>query len=281
MDLKNKLKNLPTIYYVNLDNRIDRREYMETQFDFWGIKNFHRISATKYLASKIESWKDAFVNGDPEYYLTNAPVVANSITHLELIKDWINNTNEQYMIMMEDDYDLNLIEYWHFDWDYLMNNIPYDWDCIQLGFESNSYINFFLHPKLPASTYFGPCMINRNYAKKILNLHYQDNKVNLLTKTNLKIYKDKQDGITPDYFICGNGKTYCIPLITCNNDLLSLENSTLYYRDWHVKSRNFYYEWWMYERDNFSLDDFFTYGKPYDSLMRKYININLSVEVGI
>ena len=32
MNLKNKLKNFPHIYYTNLDNRTDRREnYMEDQ----------------------------------------------------------------------------------------------------------------------------------------------------------------------------------------------------------------------------------------------------------
>ena len=71
---------------------------------------------------------------------------------------------------MEDDYDLNLIEYWNFDWDYLMNRVPYDWDCIQLGFESTEFIPFFLHPKLRHS-YFGPVVLNRDYVEKLLSIH--------------------------------------------------------------------------------------------------------------
>jgi hypothetical protein len=31
---------------------------------------------------------------------------------------------------MEDDTDLSLVKYWHFDWEYFMNNIPYDWDAV-------------------------------------------------------------------------------------------------------------------------------------------------------
>lgn len=37
MDLNNKLKNFPHVYYTNLDNRVDRRCYMESQFKKWNI----------------------------------------------------------------------------------------------------------------------------------------------------------------------------------------------------------------------------------------------------
>lgn len=67
MDLKNKLKGLPTIYYFNLDNIIERREYMESQFDRWEIKDFKRISSTKYLASQVKTWKH-LLNGDYTKY---------------------------------------------------------------------------------------------------------------------------------------------------------------------------------------------------------------------
>jgi len=42
IDLKNRFENFPHIYYVNLDNRTDRKEYMEDQFDYWKL-NFTRV----------------------------------------------------------------------------------------------------------------------------------------------------------------------------------------------------------------------------------------------
>ena len=33
MDLNNKLKNIPKIYYINLNERSDRKNYIESQFD--------------------------------------------------------------------------------------------------------------------------------------------------------------------------------------------------------------------------------------------------------
>ena len=56
-----KLKGLPKIYWLNLDADVDRREYMEKQFDYWQIEDHTRISgydareddASVYLKGRI------------------------------------------------------------------------------------------------------------------------------------------------------------------------------------------------------------------------------------
>ena len=44
----NKLEGLPKIYYINLDDRPDRREYMEDQFRWWGITDYERVNASRF-----------------------------------------------------------------------------------------------------------------------------------------------------------------------------------------------------------------------------------------
>ena len=274
MDLNNKLKGLPTIYYTNLDNRTDRREYMESQFDRWGIKNFVRVSGTKYLASKHEEWRDKYVGEGHAW--GQIQHTANAITHLEMIKNWLQTTNETYMLMMEDDIDLSTIEYWNFDWEYLMNNIPYDWDCIQFSCLVKRALKFFLTPKPDHGTYFGPCLINRHYAEKLIRLHYVDSdKINIEMKTRNKIFMNEADNkLTVDYFICENGRTYIIPLLKGNIDLLSYENYTVNQGliDHASVTNEIFYDWWKNKHHKFSLEDFFTYGKPNDELMTVYLN---------
>jgi len=262
MDLKNKLNNLPHIYYVNLDNRVDRKEYMENQFDWWKVKNFTRVSSSKYLASQSDEWADKVISGN----VKNLPAyaVGNAITHFELLKDWLATTNDPYVILMEDDYDMNLIEYWQFDWDYLMTKLPYDWDCIQLGFETKHFIPFFLHPKLRHS-YFGPIMITRDYAEKLLRLHCVGEKYCL--DKFVSDYTFRYSSVTVDYFMGHTGKTYSIPLITTNIESGSTEKNVMVPRDHHTKSRSAYYYWWMSQSKNFTLDEFFTYGKENDHKM--------------
>ena len=38
-----KLQGIPHIYWLNLDADVERREYMESQFRYWEIKNHTRI----------------------------------------------------------------------------------------------------------------------------------------------------------------------------------------------------------------------------------------------
>ena len=45
--ITNKLKGISHIYYLNLDCRVDRRDYMESQFDTWEIKDYTRIKLNK------------------------------------------------------------------------------------------------------------------------------------------------------------------------------------------------------------------------------------------
>ena len=40
-----KLKGFPHVYWINLDDKTDRAEYMEEQFKFWEIEKTTRISA--------------------------------------------------------------------------------------------------------------------------------------------------------------------------------------------------------------------------------------------
>jgi len=266
MNLHNKLKGLPAIYYTNLDHRTDRREYMESQFDYWGIENYHRVSGTKYLSTEDYKWEHLVLD---KYLSFGSAAVANSITHLEMIRNWLEVTDDEYMIMMEDDYDLSLIEYWNFDWEYLMGHIPENWDCIQLGFENEEIIPFFLHP-VHHNHGFGPCLINRDYAKKLIKLHCIDDKFKLNILTN-DIRHKKQYGMV-DSFILEGGKSYAIPLITNNPDLGSDYDLTQMARSWFKNCRDLYYNWWKNEYSKFTLEDFFTYGKPNDFQMMKQVN---------
>lgn len=265
MNLQDKLKGLPTIYYVNLDHRNDRREYMESQFDHWKISNFKRISATKYLSSEFSEWKHLLFDKD----ILGPAAIGDSITHIEMIKNWLETTSEQYLIIMEDDYDLSLIEYWNFDWDYLMNNIPENWDCIQLGYENIDILFFYLHP-VHHNHGFGPCLINRDYAKKLLKLHYIDGKFKLNLKTSNLRHK-KIYGMV-DAFILEGGKTYSMPLITNNPDLgsdIDLEGKP---KGWFEECRDLYYNWWQNEHHKFTLEEFFTYAKSNDHAMIRNVN---------
>ena len=282
MNLKDKLRGLPPIILATIDERKDRQEYTETQYDYWGIKNYTKVSGSKYQLSTYEDyWKDLVIlNPFPEEYKRRKQHIAEisiTLAHLINIKNWLETTSDPYVIIMEDDYDLSFIEHWHFDWEYLMNNIPYDWDCIQMSFENDKIVPCYLHPILSGHS-TGASLINRRYAEKIISLHYKEGKFDL--SQNICNYKWSPRGIeyysgmgmpnfTTDYFLGHNGKTYCMPLISVNQNLGSWAQNID--RKNERKDLEFCYKaykkWWTQLRDDYTLEEFFTYGKPNDRII--------------
>ena len=314
--LVEKLKGIPHVYYFNLDNRTDRKKYMENQFNYWGIP-FTRVSQNKYLAREWKKWKhlvkpeieqegsdekkvipipfdknheqyeEAISKENTENMLwhTKKVTIANTISHIDFLKRWYEETDEELLIIMEDDYDLSLISQWTFDWEYLMSKIPYDWDCVQLGFQSFVNIKCFLHPKEPTQNLsggFGPCLLNRRYVSKIIDLHYRNgffrldgvcaDKYLFQNVSDLEDKIQRQKTLNVEYIIVENGRTYCLPLIPMDNDFGSYEDDVYIFYFHHVVCREIYYHWWNELQYSFSLDDFFSYNKPNDWNMTYDVN---------
>lgn len=287
---KNKLENIPKTYYLNLDSREDRREHTESQFKTFGITNYERISASKFLASEFDSWKHLIANAEQEVYsnsILHRVELGTAISYIDFLENWLKTTNDPYLLLMEDDHDLSYIEYWHFDWNYLMSKLPYDWDCIQLGFENFWEIPCFLHPIHRYHT-LGPSLIKRRYAEKLVEIHIVDGQYNFHQQNrNFKwsikkdwncsfIHPDSKRKIemsgagrptpsTADYFLGHCGKTYCLPLITLSPDIGSYETDYLRSdREDLMFTRRAYDIWWKKLKNSISLQDFFYYGKPND-----------------
>ena len=87
---------------------------MEDQFHKWGIFNYKRFWSDGIIPNNYDVWSKYVYKPEllreVDYLKT-----CISISTLEMIRHWVENTDENYLILMEDDYDLNLIEYWHFD----------------------------------------------------------------------------------------------------------------------------------------------------------------------
>ena len=274
MNLENKLIGFPHVYYFNMDKETDRNEYMKTQFDTYGIE-YTRVSSNRFDASKVSDWsnflydsQDIIKNQDG----MNLRVLANFVSHIAFLKEWYDNSDEDIIVLMEDDYDLSLIDYWHFDWNYFMSHIPFDWDTIQLGYEHFERVQFFLSHKDYRSFNFGPTLINRSHVKKILDLHLIDGRIK--GRGNCA-YGIDDTLMSVDMSINHIGKNYTIPLITTNTDLFQKDNSSNVFKRHHV-NRYIYHYWWKNKRDEFSLEDFFRMNKPNDNEMTEYLQNHAS-----
>jgi hypothetical protein len=280
MDLNNKLKNMPKIYYMNLDERPDRKNYIESQFDELKINNSERYSVSKYRVENFEDWELLLSHKLNVNSSLDIMWAASTITYLNLIEDWLIKTTDKYAIIIEDDYDLLMSKYWHFDWEYLMNNIPYDWDIVQLSYENPHIYPCFLHPTMDSSG-AGALLINRHFAEKLIRLHKIDDKYCIdKNKNKMSSYYWRNQGELPNLqeflvidYLLKMGRSYSIPLIYSSVDWGKRYELNNIDADQYKIFKQCEYAckyWWIKLRDKFTLDEFFSYGKPND----KYITFN-------
>ena len=80
-----KLKGLPPIYYINLDDQPERKIYMETQFKYWEIENYTRISA---YDGREDDLSDIIKGKYPDDMLSGE--VGCTTSHLKTLKEFLN-----------------------------------------------------------------------------------------------------------------------------------------------------------------------------------------------
>lgn len=269
MDLNNKLVGFPHVYYFNMDEEINRRDYMESQFKNHGIE-FTRISSNRFDASRMDEWVNCLQDKNSvikDIKGIDSRVLANFVSHMVFLKEWYESSSDDHIILMEDDYDLSLIDYWHFDWNYLMSRLPFDWDTVQLGYEHFERVQFFLSHKDYRSFNFGPTLINRRHVSKILDLYFNNGKI---ISQGFPCYGTVGKVFSVDMSINHVGKNYTLPLITTNTDFFQQDNAYQVYKR-HQINRHIYHYWWKNKRDKFTLEDFFTMGKLNDNDMTEYL----------
>lgn len=194
-----KLKNLPPVYYINLDDQIDRRQYMETQFKYWEIKDYTRISGYDGRNSDLGE----IISGRyPDY--VNSGEIGCVTSHLRAIKYWYDNSDSKYALFLEDDVELSTARFWNFTWSEFFCRVPYNWDCLQLAIICTGDIHVTLHNRFVNDFSTAAYVINRQYAEKLIKLHVRGDKY--------KLDQNVKPRPTADDLIYNAGVTYSCPL---------------------------------------------------------------------
>ena len=201
-----KLKDIGPIYCINLDGQPERWQYMEDQFKYWEIENYTRISA---YDGREDDLGDILKGRYPDNM--NSGEVGCTTSHLKAIRHFVEETDEPYAIMMEDDCSLDLVRFWNFTWKDFYGRIPYDWDVVQISIICTGDIHVKIHKRFVNEFSTACYLITRHHAEKLLRLHTRGNKYKL------------DNGVRPrpvaDDLIYNSGNTYSIPLLLYRTEL--------------------------------------------------------------
>lgn len=201
-----KLKGIPDIYYINLDDKVDRRKYMENQFEYWGVKNYTRISACDGREDDLSG----ILEGRYPENMTSGEVGCVT-SHLKALKQWLETSDDEYLIMMEDDCDLSTVKHWGFTWKQFFSQVPFGFDVVQLAIINPQSITVRMHRRFVNDFSTACYVINRHYAQKLVNLHCRGDK--------FKLDQGVKPRVVADDLIYNSGNTFAMPLFLYKLDL--------------------------------------------------------------
>lgn len=163
---KNPLENFPSVYYISLEESVDRRQALEKQFAEYGI-------IPKPVISKRFSESDDQITGEFIQSL-NSGTAGCVASHLKMIRKWYEETDEDYGFFCEDDLSLETLGYWDFTWEEFIGKIPEDAHAVQLLIIRKNFETFELRRRLWDDWSGTAYILTREYAKILINRYCLD-----------------------------------------------------------------------------------------------------------
>ena len=117
-----KLKGFGPLYIINLDDQPERMEWMKNQLEEWEVKDYTRISAHDGRPSTGDDLSDILTGKYPD---SITPGEIGCVTsHLKALKHFVEETDAPYAVIMEDDCDISITQFWTFTWSCLLYTSP-------------------------------------------------------------------------------------------------------------------------------------------------------------
>ena len=195
-----KLKGIPPVYVINLDDKPDRWKFMEDQFKYWEVEKYERISA---YDGRGDNDLGEILKGKYPDQMTSGEVGCVT-SHLKALKKFLNETDEPCALIMEDDCDLGTVLHWGFTWKDFYAKVPYDYDVVQLAIINPASITVQLHKRFVNDFSTACYLITRRHAQKLVDLHCRGDKY--------KLDQGMKPRAVADDLIYNSGNTFAMPL---------------------------------------------------------------------
>lgn len=199
------LDNFPKVLWINLDRSADRRKYMLDLIKHYDLQA-ERITAVDGTSVKTNLSDYCFANPN----LSKAEN-ACACSHLLALRYFLEKTDEQRIIIFEDDVSFEFLPFITYDWSQFESHLPKNYDLIQLAvIRKDGGINIDLTPKGQSTLYCSAAyLIKRSSAKRILE------KYSLMNKGYAKRFNLAHNvQATADAIITNSGIVYSIPIFT-------------------------------------------------------------------
>ena len=254
----NKTNNFPNIICITTENATDRLNNFIVQCEKYKITNYNICSFKPYKEYNY-LLKGQFV--DKLHENSKGPVTS----HIRALVSWYGSSQDDYVLIVEDDINFKTIDYWNFTWDEFVNYLPDDWECIHLSCIRDSFDNIPVSFRRRINSDWGcqAYLANREYVKKIIDKYYINENTFNLDILNIPVYFNFLEpeiwSLYPtveNTLFEGIGKVYNFPLFTedventNSNFVLSQDNI-------HFYSYKYILDWWKNTGKYLTIEDVF------------------------
>jgi len=218
----NLINNIDYIFWINLDNSVDRKENMINILQNFKIPNIRISAIDGNLISDINKTYYYCKDHPNQFPNFSNKEYAVLLSHLNTIEKFAKMDNSQLKyeiaLICEDDLSIDFINYWSIDLKTIIENAPLEWDIIMLGYFSLNLDRKGLYNKWSGEFSAISYLINYNGAKKLCKLKIQNDKNSDENKQNDKELWlcNKDDLMVSDSYIFSKLNTYVYkyPLFT-------------------------------------------------------------------
>jgi|TARA_B100001094_G_scaffold107368_1_gene103397 GR25 family glycosyltransferase involved in LPS biosynthesis len=224
-----KLKDLPHIYWINLDGKEDRRLRTEQMLSYWEVANT-RISA---YDGREDDLSDIVYGKYPDNMSSGE--IGCVTSHLKAIQYWMETSDDEYAIIMEDDCDMDSVKHWPFTWKEWFRWAPAAWDILQLAVINPAIPVMQIHHRFVNDFSTAAYVINRTYAKKLLGLYLKKGKYKLDCRIKPRSVADD--------LIYNSGLTFSMPIFMYRCDMgsdIHDQHVDVYHKNCHDALWNFW-----------------------------------------
>ena len=227
----NKLEGFPTVFYVTLEEDVNRQKLLTNAFAKY------KVIPTALKSKRFNQTNDVIVG---KYIDSLTGPTRGCITsHIKAIREWHNTTKEPYGFFCEDDLSLETVDYWNFTWTEFISNLPKDWEAVQLLIVRGDFEEIKLRERKWDDWAQTAYILKRNYAKKLLDFYIKEDSFCLEVGDLMPIGENIL--FTP-------GKTYSYPLFVENTNINSTDVNDPEIEDGqkpnHHYAANFILNWW-------------------------------------
>lgn len=252
----NKLANIPKINCISLEESNDRRKSLIEEFKEYNIQHIN------FLVSKRFAECNDIVTGKQIDTLSDGHKGC-SVSHLKMIKNWYENTTEEYGFFCEDDLTLETVKYWNFTWQEFIDKLPSDWECVQLLYlkDDGKIDNVHLKQREWNDWSVTCYILKRSYAKKIINSYIKNNSF------HLELAEIDTQPLIENILFTGLGNVYSIALFVENTKYNSTfcvnkDHNVKLHQQTHINSYKKVINMWTNTNNKPKVVDYFTFYEP-------------------